>query len=70
MYYTPETLEAAGIRDESMLLLATVSVGLIKVAEFGLPFEPKSRNPYDETCCNASFHLSIALHLCHMSIPP
>lgn len=31
VYYTPETLEAAGIREESMLLLATVGVGLIKV---------------------------------------
>jgi len=32
VYYTPETLEAAGITDESQLLLATVGVGLIKVA--------------------------------------
>ncbi|KAL1524628.1 hypothetical protein AB1Y20_019516 [Prymnesium parvum] len=31
VYYTPETLEAAGIDDEAMLLLATVGVGLIKV---------------------------------------
>ena len=31
VYYTPETLEAAGIRNESMLALATVGVGLIKV---------------------------------------
>ena len=31
VYYTPETLESAGITDESMLLLATVGVGLVKV---------------------------------------
>uniref|UniRef100_A0A7S3C231 Major facilitator superfamily (MFS) profile domain-containing protein n=1 Tax=Haptolina ericina TaxID=156174 RepID=A0A7S3C231_9EUKA len=31
VYYTPETLEAAGIRDESMLMMATVGVGSIKV---------------------------------------
>ena len=31
VYYTPETLEAAGIVDESSLLLATVAVGVIKV---------------------------------------
>ena len=32
VYYTPETLEAAGIRDEGQLLLATVAIGLVKVA--------------------------------------
>lgn len=31
VYYTPETLEAAGITDEGSLLLATVAVGCIKV---------------------------------------
>ena len=31
VYYTPETLEQAGITDERMLLLATVGVGVIKV---------------------------------------
>ena len=31
VYYTPETLEAAGITDEGDLLLATVGVGLVKV---------------------------------------
>ena len=31
VYYTPETLEAAGISDESQLLLATVAVGMVKV---------------------------------------
>jgi len=32
VYYTPETLEAAGIHDENMLQLATVGVGVVKVA--------------------------------------
>ena len=32
VYYTPETLERAGITDESSLLLATVGVGAVKVA--------------------------------------
>jgi MFS family permease len=32
VYYTPETLESAGITDESDLLLATVGIGLVKVA--------------------------------------
>ena len=31
VYYTPETLERAGITDESSLLLATVGVGAVKV---------------------------------------
>ena len=31
VYYTPETLEAAGISDEQTLMLANVGVGLIKV---------------------------------------
>eukprot|EP00854_Cymbomonas_tetramitiformis_P001016 gene1016-1542_t len=31
VYYTPETLEAAGITDENMLLLATAGVGMVKV---------------------------------------
>ena len=32
VYYTPETLEAAGITDEGQLLLATVGIGVVKVA--------------------------------------
>ena len=32
VYYTPETLHAAGITDENQLLLATVGVGIVKVA--------------------------------------
>ena len=32
VYYTPETLEAAGIADEGLLLLATVGIGVVKVA--------------------------------------
>ena len=32
VYYTPETLEAAGITDEGNLLLATVGIGAVKVA--------------------------------------
>ena len=32
VYYTPETLERAGIRDEGALLLATVGIGCVKVA--------------------------------------
>ena len=31
VYYTPETLEAAGIHDEGNLLLATIGIGVIKV---------------------------------------
>ena len=30
VYYTPETLEAAGIREEEQLLMATVGVGHAK----------------------------------------
>ena len=37
VYYTPETLEAAGIRDEQSPLLATVGVGGIKVASSRSP---------------------------------
>ncbi len=36
VYYTPETLEAVGIKDEGSLLLATVGVGGIKVAFIGV----------------------------------
>ena len=36
VYYTPETLEAVGIKDEGALLLATVGVGCIKVAFIGV----------------------------------
>jgi sugar porter (SP) family MFS transporter len=32
VYYTPETLERAGIRDEQTLLLATVGIGALKTA--------------------------------------
>lgn len=37
VYYTPETLEAAGIREESMLMLATVGVGMIKASRVYCP---------------------------------
>ena len=32
VYYTPEVLESVGIKDENWLLLATVGVGVVKVA--------------------------------------
>ena len=37
VYYTPEVLESAGFVDEDALLLATVGVGLVKVAVIFIP---------------------------------
>ena len=36
VYYTPETLEAAGVRDDTTLHLATVGVGFLKTAVIGI----------------------------------
>jgi len=36
VYYTPETLEAAGIRGENLLHLATIVIGLVKVVFIAL----------------------------------
>ena len=49
VYYTPETLEAAGIQEEGHLLLATVGVGLIKVAQHSRPHGGSS--PRDAMLC-------------------